>query len=312
MKNNLKKLLINVLLITIFIYIFIYSKNIKNYVLFAINLWINNLIPTILPFLLISKLLIYYGITNYLSQIFGNSISKIFHTSKNSSFIIITSMFTGFPTGSIYIKDLLEKNLISIDEANHLIMFTNFANPLFIISGIGENLLNNKKIGIYIFIIHLLTGLLTGFIFRNKNNTINNNINERKENEKNFITVLIDSIYESFKVLLNMLGIIIFFLMIISLIDTFLGNNTLILIFKGLLEMTTGVTLLSQAKLNIRFKTSIICLLLSFSGISIHFQTKSIIDNTKISYKNYLIGRIVHSILCFSFSFILFNLFFNL
>ena len=309
MKNNLKKYLINVLLVTIFIYIFIYSKNIKYYVLFAINLWINNLIPSIFPFLLISKLLIIYNTFDFINNI--NIINKIFNTSKNSSFIIISSIFTGFPTGSIYIKDLLDKNLISEKEANHLIMFTNYANPLFIISVIGENLLNNKKIGIFIFIIHVISGLFIGIVFKEKI-SVNNKKHINNISQNNFITNLINSIYDSFKVLINMLGIIIFFLMIISLIDTFFIRSTLTLIIKGLIEMTTGITFISQSKLNIRLKVSIICFLLSFSGLSIHFQTKSIIDNTNISYKKYLIGRIVHSILCFILSFILFNFFFNL
>ena len=309
MKNNLKKNLINVLLVTIFIYIFIYSKNIKYYVLFAINLWINNLIPSIFPFLLISKLLIIYNTFDFINNI--NIINKIFNTSKNSSFIIISSIFTGFPTGSIYIKDLLDKNLISEKEANHLIMFTNYANPLFIISVIGENLLNNKKIGIFIFIIHVISGLFIGIVFKEKI-SVNNKKHINNISQNNFITNLINSIYDSFKVLINMLGIIIFFLMIISLIDTFFIRNTLTLIIKGLIEMTTGITFISESKLSIRLKVSIICFLLSFSGLSIHFQTKSIIDNTNISYKKYLIGRIVHSILCFILSFILFNFFFNL
>jgi len=221
-------------------------------------------------------------------------------------------MFTGFPSGSIYIKDLLSKNMININEANHLIMFTNFANPLFIISAIGENLLNNKKIGIFIFIIHLISGLITGFFFKNRNKYFDYKTKNIEDNNISFINMLINSIYDSFKVLVNMLGIIIFFLMIVSIIDTIFNDNILVLILKGIIEMTTGITLISKAKINIRLKTSLICFLLSFSGISIHFQTKSIIDNTNISYKKYLIGRIVHSTLCFSMSYILFGLFFNL
>ena len=265
-----------------------------------------------MPFLLITKLLINYNFIDYLNNLFGNIIKKIFNTSKNSTFIIITSIFTGFPTGSIYIKDLLSKNLISVKEANYLIMFTNFANPLFIISAIGENLLNNKKIGLFIFIIHLITGFITGLIFKNHEKISDYKKSNIESPNISFTNILINSIYESFKVLVNMLGIIVFFLMIISLIDTLFDKNTLLIFVKGLIEMTTGVALISQEKISIRFKTSIICFLLSFSGISIHFQTKSIIENTNISYKKYLIGRIVHSILCFSLSYILFGLFFNL
>lgn len=310
MKNNLKKTIINILLISIFIYIFTNSKEIKNYVLYAINLWTNNLIPSLFPFLLITKLLIYYGMSDYLNNLFGKKISKIFNISKNSAFIVITSIFTGFPTGSIYIKDLIKKNIITIDEANHLIMFTNFANPIFIISVIGENLLNNKKIGIFIFIIHIITGLITGYIFKNNNKFKTIETTFTKKHDNTFVSILIDSIYDTFRILINMLGIIIFFLMIMSLIDTFFKNNILLYLIKGLIEITTGIIFISNSNINIHIKVSIICFLLSFSGLSIHFQVKSIINDTKISYKKYFIGRIVHSILCFLFSYILFSMLF--
>ena len=46
-------------------------------------------------------------------------------------------MLTGFPSGPKYVKDLLDKKLISKDYANYLIMFTHFPNPLFILGSVS-------------------------------------------------------------------------------------------------------------------------------------------------------------------------------
>lgn len=299
MKNNFIKLLVNVLLIYIFFFLFKYSGLIKENIQFAINIWINTLIPSIFPFILLSSFLINYGFIDLLCLLFGNITEKIFHLPKEATFAIITSIFTGFPTGSKYVKDLLKEKKINIQEANHLIMFTNYSNPLFVVFGIGETLLHNKNVGYLIFFSHLFTGLFIGFLTRNKINNINKKL-ENEKRRKKFINVLLDAIDNSFKILINMLGIIIFFLIIITIINKIFKESLLTLIIDGIIEMTSGINLI-VAKKNIsnRLKASIVGFFISFSGLSVHFQIKSIIDDTEINYKNFLFARIFHAILCF-------------
>ncbi len=301
MKNNLINILINILLINIFIFLFLYSKDIKENILFAANIWFTNLLPSIFPFLLISNLLINYNFIDYLSNSVGNIIQKLFNLSKNSAYAIVTSIFTGFPTGSIYTRNLLVNKKISIEEANHLIMFTSFSNPLFIISIVGETLLKSKKLGYVIFFIHLITGLIIGIIFKPKDKIINNSYSEEIKKKKSFIIYLINSINEAFKVLINILGIIIFSLIIITILDkTILNDSIISLILKGLIEITSGITYIANSNISFRLKAAIISGLISFNGISIHLQVKSIISDTKIKYKNFFLARITHAILCFT------------
>ncbi len=279
-------------------YIFIYSKNVKDNVIFVIETWKKNLIPSIFPFLLLSNLLIIYGFVDFIAKIFGPITSKIFNLPKKASFCIIGSIFTGFPTGTKYIKDLLENKDISVNDANHLITFTSYSNPIFVINVIGEGLLNNKQIGINIFTIHLLTGLLVGIIFRNnKELKMSNNI--VKENNNIFITNLINSINDSFHLLVNILGIIIFFSIIIEIIDTFFKESIFLYIIKGLLEITSSIINISKSNYELKIKASLIGAFISFNGFSVHFQIKSIIEGTQIQYRKYLIARILHSLLCF-------------
>ena len=288
---------INSLLIIIFLFIFVYSNTVKETIVFGINTWLYSLFPSMFPILLISKIMIQYNLIETMTYLFGRIIEKLFRLNRKASFVIITSLFTGFPTGSIYTKELLLNKEISIEEANKLISISSFANPLFVISFIGDNLLNNKALGISIYIIHVLSGLLLGII--NKPNNKSNNISKLNKSSDSFINILIHSINDSFKILINILGILLFFLIIISIINTFLPNNLISLAIKSLLELTTGVIYISKTKLNIRLKASLIGAILSFNGICIHFQIKSIIDNTHIKYSKYLYARIIHSILCF-------------
>lgn len=308
MNKILINILINLVLLNIFIFIFVYSSEIKTSILFAFDIWVNNLIPSMFPFLLISNLLINYGFLDILSFIIGPFIEKVYKLPKVCAYPIVASIFTGFPTGSKYTKDLLSSNKISVEDANRLIMFTSFSNPLFIVSAVGETLLNNKKIGFFIFFTHLISGLLIGLLYRPRNR-IKTKEEMIENTPKSFINVLTSSISDIFKILINMLGIIIFFLIIITILNTFLDNNLITIILKGVIEVTTGITYISSYDIDLRLKASLIGLMLSFNGLSVHLQTKSIIMGTKISYKRFFFARILHSLLCFSLIYIFYYLF---
>ena len=66
------------------------------------------------------------------------------------------------------------KSDINDMEANKLLLFTHFSNPLFIIESIGVTFLGNKKIGIIILIVHYITNVVIGFINRDYYVNINN------------------------------------------------------------------------------------------------------------------------------------------
>ena len=288
MTKRIINFLINFLLIIIFVFIFIYSNIVKQTIIYGINIWLYNLLPTIFPFLLVTKLLIY---------------NNTFININNTNIITILSLLTGFPTGAIYIKELLNSSNISIEDANRLIMYTSFSSPIFVISIVGDTLLKSRILGVYIYIIHIITGLLIKIVV-NKDYSIKSNSN-KKEKQNN---ILIKAINESFEVLVNILGIIIFFLIIISIINTLLPNNLIFIILKSILELTTGIINISKYNINIKLKVSIIGALLSFNGLSVHYQVKSVINDTSIKYKNYLYARIIHAVLSFIFIYILYDI----
>ena len=306
MKKILSSYFINFILVIIIIYIFVYSNGINESISFVINSWQNNLVPSIFPFLLFSNLLIEYGFVSLISLIFGNIFSLVFKLPKAGSFAFLGSIFTGFPTGAKYVVDLLNAKCISLDDANRLLMFTSYSNPIFVISVVGETLLKSKSIGILIFVTHLITGIFIGVILsigKKRNNSISNSF---KTSSYSFSENLIKSINNSFTILLNMLGIIIFFSIIANVIDSLLPYNIVSYIIKGILEVTSSIVAVSKSNFNFRLKYSLIGSFLSFNGLSVHFQIKSIINGTKIEYNRFLYARILHALLCFVFLYFIF------
>lgn len=293
MKNKFNNYSILLILIITFILVFKYPKEITYSVLYSINLWKNNIVPTTFTLFVISDLLIEYGLLNLINKILNNKVNG------NIITIFMLSLLSGFPSSAKYAKKFLEEDKITVEEANYIIMFCNFSNPLFIISTIGINYLNNVKYGYIILISHIISNIIIGIYYKRKITKRKIITKKQESNKKEFITILTSSINDTFKILINILGIITVFMIISLLIEKVLKKNIITMIIKSVLEMTQGTLLISKSNIYYKLKVSLIGALISFNGISIHMQIKSILDNTKIKYSNYLKGRILQSIICF-------------
>lgn len=304
----MKKKIINYVLFFIFIFILIYMvilpKEIMESVSFSINIWINNLFPTLFPFLILSYFFNSYGISIILSELIKPFVEKVLGIRGICGYTIVLSMFSGFPSSSKFIKDLLDNNEIDIDEATHLLSLCHFSSPLFVVGTIGSSILFNQKIGILILISHYLGAFITSFFFRNNKEILYTKMNlrmafklmdEKRKKNKAFASVLTNAIKQGLDTMFLLLGIITFFLIISEIfLKSINMNQNLYIILSGILEMTQGIKNTALANFEIK-KQAFICLsFISFGGLSIHTQVFSILDNYNISYLKYFIARILH------------------
>lgn len=320
MKTKIITLTITILLVTTTILFLTYPTTIMNTVSFSISIWKDNLIPSLFPFFLISELLINYGFVELLEELLKNVMNSLFNLPGAASFVLIGSLISGFPSSSKYINELLINKQISESEANYLLKFNHFSNPLFVIGTIGVLLLNNKNIGIFILSIHILSNFIIAIIYKPQRKkyikskisikeAINKMYKKRLKNNSSFITILSNSIFKTINTLLLLLGIITVFLIINSLIkNIFNTNNYISAIIAGILEMTGGIKSVATLDLSLKIKTTLIGSFLSFGGLSIHMQVMSILSNTQIKYFPYLISRILHTILTGSIIYLSFDI----
>lgn len=304
------KKLFNILIF--FIIIFLILKNsieIIESIRFSFNICVNNLFPCLIPFMIISNILINYNFVQDISDILSNITTKIFKVNKNCAFALIMSMISGTPSNSKYLKDLFNNGLINEYDISKCLCFCHFTNPIFILGTIGYSFLGNKKIGLIILISHYLGNFISGILNRNKKYKIINLEHKSNLNKKVFINVLNESIKSTIDTLLLIMGIITSCLIITGLINSiFKINNDYKFIF-GILEITQGLKYLSLSNISITLKIVISTFFITFGGFCIHLQIFSILDNNKIRYLPYFINRIFTGILSSFISLILFKLF---
>ena len=297
MKKKINSLTIIILLALIIIYVFTNSKNITTAIFESYELFLKNIFPSLFPMFIISYILVEIKIPEVLGNIFKKPFYKLFKTKKEASFVFFMSMLTGFPSSAKYIESLMNKNLLDEKDANKILQFTFFSNPLFIINTVGIMFLNNIKLGYIILISHINGNIITGLIFRNynkkeelKEENIRQSIRELiiKINTTKFFNVLLNAIKDALSTMILIFGILVTFQIII----TMMPKSTII---KGLIEMTIGLKYTSLIT-NTNLKLILSTFFLSFGGLCIHTQIMNILNKKRVKYLPFLLARIIHGI----------------
>lgn len=155
-------------------------------------------------------------------------------------------LISGYPVGAKIVSDFREKNLVTKDEGERLLSFTNNSGPLFILSSVGIALFGDTTTGLLLLATHILACITVGIVFarlskkyintkdnynliRNNKKNTNNIINYDKDkisnsqpnniSFKNLGEVLTSSINNSISTLLMIGGFVVIFSVIISILD---------------------------------------------------------------------------------------------
>lgn len=283
MKKNTKSILLLVTLLLYLLLCLINSNLVINNILDYSTLFLKRLFPVSFIFFILSKLLIDYGLLDI--------IYKYLHINSSKLYIFIISMISGFPSGAKYTKDLLESNYINNKEANQIIKYSHFPNPLFILGSVNL-LLNNQLLSFKI----LLAIIISNFIIF-LTNYHSNNYFPSNSNSYSFSINLSTAIINSFNVMLNIYGTSLFFYLVSSLVIKYFSfNNYLYILISGLFDLTKGVfsTIVINSTIT---RAYFILIFISFGSLSIHMQVNSLITNTSIKYFNFFLGRVIGTIL---------------
>ncbi len=268
----------------------------------SIELFMNKLFVTLFPFFVLNSILLEYNFQYYISIIGKNILAKILKISNISLSIIILSLLTGHPSNAKYIKDFLDKKIISVEEATKLLIITYLPNPFFVITIIGYILFNDIFIGIIMLLTIYLINFILGLFIRNK--IIVNELNKKIEikNNQNLTIILKDSFINSFKTLMIILGNIIIFTIIINLFNNYIHINPIIdSILSSIFELTTGINKISSLSTDFSIKFTLCVSALTFCGLSIHSQIMSILSDYNINFKLIFKYRLIATVISTTF-----------
>lgn len=265
----------------------------------GLTTWYKYMIPSLFPFMVLSGILLRSGLSYQISAIFNPLLGKLFRLSPDCIYVIIMGFLCGFPMGASIIADSLSLGRISRREADLLLTFCNNIGPIYFISFVTVTC-PYYPLPLTLSIMYLVP-LLYGLILRYTSFKDIPDYNIKRVSQltnqaasSNYLTVIQDSIQKSLISIITLGGyMIIFNVLQLPLYNSFyqLPDN-LLCIFKGFIEINSGITAIKSYP---NLYTIAYSVFLPFGGLCCIFQTYSMIKDTPLSLRSYLVHKLAQT-----------------
>ena len=267
-------------------------------------LWYERVLPSLLPYAILSNILIYSGFTGYLVKLLYPLLRLILPASRNGSFVLLSGFLFGFPMGSKNCAEMLKCGQLEYQEAEILFMVTNNISPVFISSYILCQELHMPSLIPLSYLVIFLPPLIAGrllFFFTEKKQSVSNHSTTYKKpasgSQINF-KIIDAGIMNGFETLTRLGGYIMLFSMIASLLQKLPIPRILTLILTGMVEITNGIAMLPDSGLPKSTQYVLAVVYTAFGGLSGIAQTSSMIRDTPLSIKRYCIAKLLLAACC--------------
>jgi len=294
------------------------------------KLWFSILLPALLPFFIVAELMVSLGFVNFLGVILEPVMRPIFRLPGCSSLVVVMGFTSGFPIGAILSRKLYDENLLTADEAERLVSFTNNCSPLFILGAVGVGMFASPLAGYLLAFSHYLSNILVGIIWRFRGSSQIMSTFRREhsllqeacqafwqhQNTRGIGALLGDAIKNSLNNILAIAGFVIIFSVLTRMLSVW-GimdgiASLLTYLFKafslpypvayglgmGMFEITLGTrTVVLATQADFLYKLAAVSIILAFSGFSIIAQVMSIMAGTTVRLSFYMLSRLIQIML---------------
>lgn len=256
-------------------------------------LWYQKVLPTLLPFAVLSNILIYSNYLQYITRYLYKITKWILPTSENGAFIVISGFLFGFPMGSKNCAELLSCGQISKKEAEILFIITNNISPVFISSYILCQQLQMPALVVISYLVLFLPPVMVGMILLYRNGA-NHFIQQKPASGSQMNFKIIDAgIMNGFETLTRLGGYIMIFSLMASMVKALPLSPALKLFITGMTEITNGIHQLASASVSPNICYLLAMVFTAFGGLSGIAQTSSMVKETGLSMKKYCCVKLV-------------------
>lgn len=311
-----------------------YPKEAFDSAIMGLNLWWNVVFPSLLPFFILSEILMGIGVVHFIGVLLEPLMRPIFNVPGVGAFAMSMGLASGYPMDAVITCRFRKNQLCTAVEAERLLSFTNTADPLFMFGAVAVGMFGMPELGVTIALAHYLSSFLVGIVFRfhgrNRDGytrdapAASGNIivrafralyNARQEDKRPIGQLLGDAVKTSMNTIMLIGGFIIVFSVFIRIMTvvgvtdiltgvfasllSVIGYSTSLApsLVSGLFELDLGTLAASQAEAPLAQKVAIASAIIAWSGLSVHGQVASIVIESGIRMAPYMIGRLLHAVL---------------
>lgn len=259
-------------------------------------LWYSTIVPTLLPFIIISNLILKSGSTKYFTLICYPIYKRYPKLNPNLPYALMLGFFCGYPMGGKIINDLVAARQLTKAQGQFLLYICNNASPMFMIGYVMvatlKSQINYMTLLFFIYTPIILFSVI--YLFFHKGLLFCQPDVVMDTHPASDSSSFDDTMIHAFFIVMKIGGYIMIF-SIISYVFLYLDFDMLPLSIGviGLSEITTGIKYLGDLTLPFSQKIALITAATAFGGFSSVAQTKSVLSESKLSIRKYVVVKLL-------------------
>lgn len=306
MKNLIKNLFLSISFGILLYFILCYSTVAKEYAYLGLHVWFNQMIPSLLPFMIISSMLIHLNLDQIIVKPFAHIFRLIYRISDNAIYVLIMGFLCGFPMGAKTATLEYETGKISKDEAEYLLTFVNNIGPAYYLSFVYGNIISKQHLLFGLCLLYgvpILYGILLRYtVYRKRLSkpVALYGLKASPQQTTTFFSAMDTSIHHGL-IQIAMLGGYMILCNLLVMIPKLIFQHAPVIcsFFHSLLEISGGLLSIRALNLSTMQTFAYTHTFLVFTGISCHLQTFHILKQSGLSCKKYMLHKIILcSIVC--------------
>lgn len=298
----MKKILFVILALGLLFLIFTHPAAVAAGCSLGLTLWYTAVLPSLLPFLIFSNLLVRTGIFRYLNRLYAPFLRRIFGISEEGCYAVLLGFLCGFPMGAKVIGDLVREQHISAEEGTYLLGFCNNVSPAFFLNYVcllkaGYRTVPWKLILLF-YSLPVLYGIATRPFFHFPRLRDGGRQKKQAPLHRLDFPMLDACIMDGFSTITRLGGYIMLFTIWIQFMKLLPLSDSALALLGAVLEISSGIDLIaSLPTLQEPFRTAFLCTCAAFGGLCICAQTQSVLSGTPLRILTWLRGRIIIALL---------------
>lgn len=253
----------------------------------ALALCGQSVIPALFPFLVLCSLLVSLGFGELAAPSLAGLMTPLFRLPGCASSALLLGLAGGYPIGAQTAAELYREGLLTQGEAERLLAFCNNSNPVFLISVLGAGVFGSVRVGVWLWLIHILSALLTGLAFRREGKCGPRQYPKREIPCQNLslFTALVQAVRGGLAGMLSVCAFVVFFYVLASPLAALGGRLGPVLV--GLTELFSLTPLISPDGFG--FVLAAGCT--GWGGLSVLCQTAAVLEGSGLRLRSCFWGK---------------------
>lgn len=313
----------------------------------GLSLWWDIVFPAMLPFLILSEMMIAFGVMHFFGVLLEPIMRKGLNLPGHGSWALSMSVMSGYPAGARTTALMRERKWIFRKEGERLLAYSYLCSPVFVISVVAVGFFHNAALGWILLGLHLGSWLATAIVFRSlfwrggaeerpsappqprQGSALRRALlameAARQEDGRGFGKLMGDAVTTSIQMMLMIGGYMMLFSVIMEILSvsgvipllvqglqticyTFgIPANLIQPLLTGLVEIHLGTHASSGSNIPPAWQAAAAGAVMAWGGWSAHAQVKSLASSTDLSMVPYLQFRLTHSLAAFVLTLLLWN-----